>query len=74
MQPSGSPPPVPAALLALLALTLRAAGFREVGLALLLAFHGLLRISELGRLCWHDVLLTGDVRLPSSAARQVAGS
>lgn len=73
IHPSSSPPPIPAALIALQAMTLRACGLGEVGLALLLAFHGLLRISELGRLLWHDVLLPGDIRLPESTARNSGG-
>lgn len=69
VQPSRSPPPVPAALISLLSLTLRAAEKPDVGLALLLTFHGLLRISEICSLEWRDVLLPGDVRLPRSVTR-----
>lgn len=73
MSPSSSPPPVPVALLAVLVLNLRSIGQRTAGLGILLAFHALLRIHELLRLNWEDVLLPVDCRLPHSCRSSGTG-
>lgn len=71
--PGSSPPPVPVALLAVIVLHFREKGYRSAGLGILLAFHALLRIQELLRLTWADVLLPGDCRLPHSSRTNGTG-
>lgn len=67
--PGSSPPPIPIALLAVVVLYLQGTGDRSAGLGIILSFHALLRIQELLRLTWADVLLPGDCRLPHSSRR-----
>lgn len=71
--PGSSPPPIPVGLLAVLIFYIRGTGNRCAGLGILLAFHALLRIQELLRLTWADVLLPGDCRLPHSCRQGRSG-
>lgn len=73
IEPRMSPPPVPAALLACVVLVLRDEGYHEEALGILLTFYALLRIGEICRLCWEDVFLPGDCRLPNSVDRNSGG-
>lgn len=68
-----SSPPIPIALLAVIVLRLRRTGHRPAALGIFLAFHALLRIQELVRLRWDDVLLPGDCRLPHFSRRKRSG-
>lgn len=73
IQPRVSPPPVPEALLAVIVLDLKDQGLHEEALAIFLTFYALLRIGEICRLCWDDVLLPGDCRLPDTGDRGSGG-
>lgn len=66
---SAPAPPLHVALVSLMALILSDTGLETIELGILLAFHGLLLINELLKLTWGDVLLPGDVRIPSTGAR-----
>lgn len=73
VEPRKSPPPIPEALLSVLVLLLRAAGFSDEALGVFLTFHALLRIGEIVRLKWDDILLPGDCRLPNSSTTPMGG-